>query len=350
MGHKARTNGFNLPAALERVRGHGPALVLMHDNPDPDSMAAAECMRVLLESAAGLEVTVARGGIIGRAENRAMVAELKLDHTVTEDIDFSDYGVIAMVDTQPETGNNQLPRGHRIEIVIDHHPIRPESRRAAWCDIRDNIGASSTITYTYLRQMGIPITKKLATALLYAIRSETQNLVREASRHEHEAYSQLLEIADLDKLHRIAEPKVPVAHFASLDKALRRARVRGNLLSVNLGQLSYPDLVAEIADLLLPYQGTRWVMCVGWHDNAAYLSLRTDEQNAKAGRLIRTIVGDKGAAGGHGAIAGGKMFTRVENNAELAPIFDELVEAMARELDLGDAATTPLLLNDDMGS
>src|SRR5262245_3958000 len=113
---------FDLDAALSRVAGRGPALILTHDNPDPDSMAAAEALRALLESEADLRCTVARGGIVGRAENRAMVNLLGLQHVDVHDVDWKSYPTIGLVDTQPETGNNSLPPGHRIDIVIDHHP------------------------------------------------------------------------------------------------------------------------------------------------------------------------------------------------------------------------------------
>src|SRR5215475_11291466 len=129
---------FDLDAALAKVAGRGPALVLTHDNPDPDAMAAAEALALLLRTAAGLTTTIARGGIVGRPENRAMVSVLGLVHADVSTIDFSQYAVIGLVDTQPETGNNSLPPGHRVDIVVDHHPMRPGAARAVWCDIRED--------------------------------------------------------------------------------------------------------------------------------------------------------------------------------------------------------------------
>ncbi len=338
----ASATEFDLDAALDRVRGRGPALILTHDNPDPDSMAAAEALRALLETEAGLETTVARGGIVGRAENRAMVSVLGLEHRDVADIDFDDYGVIGLVDTQPETGNNSLPPGHRVDIVIDHHPRRPPAERAPWCDVREDYGASCTIAYSYLRRRGVPISKKVATALLYAIKSETKDLGRESSEHEYEAYGELLKLADLAQVHAIAEPKVPAAHFAALDRALRAAEVRGPLVSANLGKLSYPDLVAEIADLLLPYDAAHWVICVGQHEGAVYLSIRTDVEHAHAGHLIRAIVDGRGAAGGHGQVAGGRMHDPVASEAQLAGVYVELVAKLARALSIS-APPVPLI-------
>ena len=309
--------------------------MLMHDNPDPDSMAAAEALRLLLEQVGDTRVTVARGGVIGRAENRAMVSVLGLEHVPVSEIDFGHYQTIALVDTQPETGNNSLPPGHRVDIIVDHHPKRPAAARAPWCDIRDGFGASSTIAWTYLRDLGVPITAPVATALLYAIKSETKDLCRETSDHEVEAYQALLEVADLEKLYRIAEPKVPAAYFAALDRALRAAEVRGPLVTANLGPLGYPDLVAEIADLLLPYEHAHWVLCVGQHEGSVFLSLRTDREEPHAGQLIRAIVAGRGAAGGHTLIAGGRLHARVGSDMELAHVYHALVESISQHLGIG---------------
>jgi hypothetical protein len=65
----------------EVVHGRKHALVLTHDNPDPDSIAAAVALADLLERHEGVEAKVGYGGIIGRAENLAFVKVLKLPGT-----------------------------------------------------------------------------------------------------------------------------------------------------------------------------------------------------------------------------------------------------------------------------
>ncbi|MGZ3427261.1 MAG: DHH family phosphoesterase, partial [Polyangia bacterium] len=131
-------------------------------------------------------------------------------------------------------------------------------------------------------------------------------------------------------------------HFVALDRALRSAMVWGELLAINLGALDYPDLVAEVADLMLPYEKAHWVLCVGQHNRTVFLSVRTDINDATAGALIRRVVGSNGAAGGHGMIAGGRMFAEVRDEAALKSVYDELVARLVLELKLS-AAPTPLL-------
>lgn len=328
-------------AALKKRAGGGRVVILMHDNPDPDALAAGLGLKRLFEHE-GLAATLALGGIIGRAENRAMVRELKIELTPIERIDWKQCAAVAMVDTQPRTGNNSLPAGRRADIVIDHHPPRSDLGDVAWLDIRTEMGATATIVYGYLRARGVAIDAMLATAFLYALKSETRDLGREAGPDERDAYVELSTIADFERLYAITNPKLGREHFVALDRALRSATVWGELLAINVGALEYPDLVAEVADLMLPYEKARWVLCVGQHNRTVYLSVRTDNADAMAGALIRAVVGGNGAAGGHGMIAGGRLFAEVRDEAALKAVYDELVARMVKELKIA-ATPTPLL-------
>jgi len=334
------SNGFNLDSALAKLAGHKSLLVYTHDNPDPDALAAALGLGRLIAHELGAAVTLGQGGIVGRAQNRAMVDVLKIPLEPIEKLDPEAFDTIALVDSQPETGNNSLPDGHRIDIVVDHHPPRPASARAPWCDIRPELGATSTIIFGYLRARGVPIDAALATAFFFALRTETRDLGRESTVAEKQAYLHLVPLVDHDLIYRMSHPKVPRAHFAALDRALRSAHLFGDLVAVNLGVLNYPDLVAEIADLLLSYEGARFVLCMGRYGEHAYMSLRTEVDFARAGSVMRQIVAQDGAAGGHGTMAGARLFASLTSEEALATMFEEMVrrllEALGRPLGPGE--------------
>src|SRR5437660_12877019 len=63
---------------LQVAKEHHRALILTHDNPDPDAVASACGLAYLLGQCAGLSTTAAYGGIIGRAENKAILRVLHL--------------------------------------------------------------------------------------------------------------------------------------------------------------------------------------------------------------------------------------------------------------------------------
>ena len=340
--------GFDFPSALVahrarlEARGKRRTLILSHDNPDPDSLAAALGLRRVLE-ANQLEAVVALGGIIGRAENRAMVRELGIELVPFDRLDLDSFGGFALVDTQPGTGNNSLPVERKTDIVIDHHPLRPTTPTdVPWRDIRPDCGATATIVYDYLKRSRVTLDPTLATAFLYAIKSETRDLGREAGAEERDAYVELLQSADLNRLYAITNPKLGREHYMAVDRALRSAVSWGELLAINLGKLDYPDLVAEVADLMLPYDRARWVLCVGMHDGTVFLSMRTDRTGTSAGNLIRRVVGARGAAGGHGMVAGGRLYAEIDDEQSLKAAYDDLVATTLRELKI-TATPMPLL-------
>jgi nanoRNase/pAp phosphatase (c-di-AMP/oligoRNAs hydrolase) len=334
---------FAFRMQLERLRGRRSALIYTHDNPDPDSLAAAWGLARLFQHELDVDVTIAHGGIVGRAQNRAMVDNLGIKLTLTDKLDPGRFDLIALVDSQPETGNNSLPHGHRIDVVIDHHPPRSESRRAPWCDIRPDLGATSTIVFEYLRRARVPIDSPLASAFFFALRTETRDLGREASSRERHAYLALVPLVDHALLYRMTHPKVPRAHFAALDRAIRSAEVYGSLVTVNLGRLGYPDLVAEIADLLLSYDGAKLVLCAGHYEGSAYLSLRAEPTQRRAGSLMRVIVGTSGAAGGHGTMAGARLFAKIRSGRTLDEEFKRLVTNLRDATNQGGQGPVPLL-------
>jgi nanoRNase/pAp phosphatase (c-di-AMP/oligoRNAs hydrolase) len=343
MPDPAQPPPFNLDQALAQLRGRKSMLIYMHDNPDPDALAAGLGLRHLMEHELGVVVTLAHGGIVGRAQNRAMVDNIKIALTPVERLEPDDFETIAMVDSQPETGNNSLPVGHRIDVVIDHHPPRSSSARAPWCDIRPELGATSTIVFEYLRQRNVPVDAPLATAFFFALRTETRDLGRESTDAERNAYLQLVPLVDHNLLYRMTHPKVSREHFAALDRALRSAQVYGDIVAVNLGTLGYPDLVAEIADLLLAYERARFVLCMGEYEGSAYLSLRTEASEARAGSMMRQVVGTDGAAGGHGTMAGARLFAPVRTEIALQAAFTDMVRRFCEILTYRDLKPEPLL-------
>jgi len=341
---------FDLDAALRHLAGRTSMLIYMHDNPDPDALAAGLGLRSLVEKEIGAVVTLAHGGIVGRAQNRAMVENLKIPITPVERVEPDEFDIIALVDSQPETGNNSLPLGYRVDVVVDHHPPRSASGRAPWCDIRPELGATSTMVFEYLRERHVAIDARLATAFFFALRTETRDLGREATEAERRAYLELVPLVDHNLLYRMTHPKVPREHFAALDRALRSAEIHGDIVAVNLGALGYPDLVAEIADLLLSYEGARFVLCMGQYDGNAYLSLRTEASEARAGSVMRRIVGGDGAAGGHGTMAGARLFGLVKSDAALQGLFVQMVARLCDVLGHEPARVERLLPGQDLTS
>jgi len=338
----AERHNFDLSQALARLGGCRSIAVFMHDNPDPDSMAAAWGLGRLFEAELGAKFTLVLAGIVGRAENRAMVEELGIPLLPLAGIDLSQFDAFAIVDSQPGAGNNSLPAGRNVDVIVDHHPYRGTAQ-AAWSDIRADLGATSTIVLQYLRERAIPLDSNLATALFYGLKTETRDLGREASDFERSAYFHLVSLVDHDKLHRICHPKVPREHFAAVNRAMQAAKVQGDVVVANLDELFYPDLVAEIADLLLRLHGAHFALCAGRYKGKVFVSLRTEVDDTRAGGLIRKIIGNDGTAGGHGTMAGGSLFAPATSAEHLGTAFATLVERLNQALNRTPGVEVPLL-------
>ena len=134
---------------LRSVAGTGPVLILTHDNPDPDSLAAGKALATLFREAWGIPARLVYSGLIARAENQAMLKRLTPEWEHSDELpDLEEYSAVAQLDTQPGAGNNRLDTIHPRHIVIDHHyPVRDMIDPVAYSDIRTEIGSTVTMVY-----------------------------------------------------------------------------------------------------------------------------------------------------------------------------------------------------------
>ncbi len=310
----------------EMLRDKNRLLIVMQDNPDPDSIASAVALRKLANTLGNIQCTITHGGSVGRGENRALVRYLDLNLRPFSEIDCIKFDFIAVVDAQPGTGNCSLPVDVVPGIVIDHHALRDITRKVKFIDIRVRYGAAATILLEYLIQAGIMPDVPLATALLFAIRSDTQDLGRQATRADIKAVGFLFPLANQKMLGEIQRGSVPKAYFQMLDVALRNAKVFGQAIITNLGSIDNPDMIAEVADLLLREDETCWTMCIGISQGKLFISIRTSKEDVKADKIIRKIVAGKGSGGGHQAFAGGQIPLQKNTKTE----FDSLEKLVRR--------------------
>jgi nanoRNase/pAp phosphatase (c-di-AMP/oligoRNAs hydrolase) len=298
-----------LDELLRLARGRQRALVLTHDNPDPDSLASAVALAFLLEKRAGVEARVVYGGIIGRAENLALVKVLRLPITPVSQVVFDEHDLLALVDTQPPVGNHSVPARYPVEVVVDHHPLRDESLVAPFADVGGEYGATSTMLVEYLRAAKLEPSEEVATALFYGIKTDSRDLGRQTTPADVEAYLWLFPRADKHLLGRIEHPDLPAEYFRLYHSAIARARLYGDTAVVtDLGEVYSPDMVAEVAERLSFLEGLKWSLAFGTYRGQLYVSLRVRDRRMNAGKLMRDICEDRGgSAGGHGSMAGARL-------------------------------------------
>jgi len=282
-------------------------LIIPHDYPDPDALASAAAMHLLLEKKFGIHSTIAFNGTVSRAENKELLRRLRYKWVKTSSIVQPTRPVCCiLVDTAPWSTNVTIPPFARPIAVIDHHRhSRAHTVKDIYTDIRSGAGATTTIMHEYLKAAGVTPPRWLAAIMAYAIISETLDLSREYEKTDVDAYIELAARADLKIIGKIRHAPLPRGYYALLQEALTNARKYEKAAWSHLSGIEQPEIVAEVADLLLRMEGLRWSFCTAHVNNGLFVSLRSNERGARCSQLLRAVIGRKGSSGGHDSMAAG---------------------------------------------
>lgn len=292
---------------LATVARRERVVLVSHVNPDPDALASMMGLQALIEvRQPGKPVVLTVDGIIARAENRAMADLLKIPLEPIDSVVIGPESAVVMVDSQPHTGRRASESATPL-VVLDHHETPGRLEGVEFLDIRPDLGATSTLVTGYLLEQEVAISKRLATALLYGIESEVSGYPREASAADDGALVWLFPRADKDLLARIRNPKLPLNYFAAFQNALSNAFLYRDAVLCWCGEVSQPDLIAELADFFIRFDQVAWAVCAGKFDGNLKLSARTDHMGGHCGEVLRDAVDGLGSAGGHDKRAGGAI-------------------------------------------
>jgi nanoRNase/pAp phosphatase (c-di-AMP/oligoRNAs hydrolase) len=269
--------------------------VVLQDDPDPDAMASAMALRTLLGRNKQTTPLFSFKPVT-RPENRTMVHLLEIDIEPASTEELSQYDKIAMVDVQPPFFGDRLKHA---DIVIDHHP-NYEPSDAPFMDVRTKYGATSTIMTEYLISADEHISERLATALLYGIRSDTLALSRRVTDDDLQAFVTLYPLANYNMLKQIERPELPAEFAKILSRALARMEVVDGLAVLNLGPVVRDDIIVQVADFCLQFEGVEWVAVAGKLGKDLVISVRNYGMSGdNAGEAVKNLFGEIGSAGGH---------------------------------------------------
>jgi nanoRNase/pAp phosphatase (c-di-AMP/oligoRNAs hydrolase) len=278
---------------LELVSNKPKLLILVH--PDPDSMASAIALRrIILRKCS--KIVIAYGEAIKRIQNRAMAHLLKIKMVNIKELRIDDFDLLAVVDGQWD----HFPiLAHRlVDICIDHHPIVvPQNYKYA--DIRPEVGATSSILWDYLECGKIKISKSLATALCYGIKTDTDNFTRSVHKLDAIAFSRLFPIADYYLLRSIDLVEISARDLDQFRATLAQLNVKRKKTLVHLGQAPNPDLLVIIADFLIRVSEIETVLVSGVFADRLIVILRNRNPRQDIGMIAKRAFEQFGNAGGH---------------------------------------------------
>ena len=273
-------------------------LILLHNDPDPDALASGLALRNLLHRTKATAIIGAFHGVT-RPENLRMANLLDIQVEALTAESLAEFDRIATVDVQPHYFGGLL---NRVDLVVDHHPER-EGYTAIFKDIRADFGSTATILTEHLRAVDVNISERTATAMLYAIKSDTLFLSRHTNRTDLEAFTFLYPLADAALVRKMEGSEITLERLESVTRAVQSGRLEDQVFAAHIGEAAREDLVPYVADFLLQLEGVKWSIVSGTVDAHMVISVRNLGYSRNAGEFVRKWFNDIGSAGGHRAMA-----------------------------------------------
>ena len=332
------------PQQLDELLGEGNEInIVCHNNPDPDCLASALALGQIAAAAGIDERHILYSGDISHQQNRAFVNLLDIDLQPFESVCVQNRqpdSLLALVDHSIPGENNQVPAETRVDIVIDHHPA--EAIDAGFVDHREELGAAATILTEYVRALDIELGTDLATALLFAIRSDTLDFLRGATREEYDAAGFLHEYADQEMLRQLSTPSVTGGTLDAISSAIDNRRTTEAVLISHVGRTSERDALPQAVDYLVRLEGVQTAIVFGIVNDAIHISARSPDPRVHVGDILNEAFEDVGSGGGHHDVAGGEIPLGIvadytSDDTQLLDMLEQIITTrLVAELNLSD--------------
>jgi nanoRNase/pAp phosphatase (c-di-AMP/oligoRNAs hydrolase) len=273
-------------------------LILLHNDPDPDALASGLALRNLLRRTKTTAIIGALQGVT-RPENLRMANMLDIQVEQITPAMFTGFDRIATVDVQPHYFGGLLQRA---DLVIDHHPEHP-GYSAVFKDIRADYGSTSTILTEHLRAVDVNISERTATAMLYAIKSDTLFFARHTNRVDLEAFTFLYPLADAALIRKMEGAEITLERLQYVTRAGQHGLLREQVFTAFIGDAPREDFIPYTADFFLQLEDVKWTIIGGVVGKMLIVSVRNLGYSRNAGEFVKRWFADIGSAGGHRAMA-----------------------------------------------
>ena len=273
-------------------------LILLHNDPDTDAMASGLALRNVLRRTKATAIIAAVQGVT-RPENLRMTNLLDIHVEIIPVSAVKEYDRVAMVDVQPHYFGGLIDH---VDLVIDHHPEQP-GYTAVYKDIRSDYGSTCTILTEHLRAVDVNISERTATAMLYAIKSDTLFFNRQANRVDIEAFSYLYPLADAALIRKMEGAEITDERLGYVLKAYRGGSLVDQVFCGFVGISPREDVIPYVADFFLQMEDVKWTVVAGLVNESLIISVRNLGYSKNAGEFARRFFADIGSAGGHRAMA-----------------------------------------------
>ncbi|MDP6958198.1 MAG: DHH family phosphoesterase [Planctomycetota bacterium] len=292
------------------LKGNRNLLTVVWGNPDPDSISCSLALQELTRDDVDVS-EIAYTGNFTRQENLAMKQNLKIPMKKLSPALLEGDPTIATVDAQPSffAENGTLP----FDIVIDHHPTT-QMDTVQFTDVRPTYGSTATIFTEYFLYTGKKMSRRLATALFYGLKTDTNNLTRKVHDADVEAFRYLRTRADENMIRNIELSQMPMSTLDTFSIAISNRKVIRDVAFSYIGHRENPDEAVYLVDLFIKLSGITWAVVACRTDEKMVVLFRTDGLRRHAGKIAEETFLDYGTAGGHRTMARAEL--RIERVQE----------------------------------
>lgn len=293
-----------------------------HNFPDPDAIASAYGLQRLLETR-GIRAMICYKGKIDRYSTDKLREILGIELHNVENLGaiLSDEDEVILVDSQKGNSNIIDITGDEI-ICIDHHPYNDKSSYR-FMDIRPQNGACATMIAEYFVENDVPMDEKIATALTYGIRIDTNNLTRGVSKLDIEMIWRMFDLCDYETIHMLENSNLCFEDLVAYGKAISSIEVYDNISFADTGEDC--PVIANISDFMLALKEVFFSVVYSRRDGGIKLSVRSERASLDAGKIIAKALEGLGNGGGHATMAGG-FVPFAGTDSEAAILMDEIKE------------------------
>lgn len=296
-----------------------------HNFPDPDAIASAYGLQRLLAHR-GIRSTICYKGKIDRYSTEKLRELMQIEFLNIEDIEsvLCEEDEVILVDAQKGNSNIINITGDEI-ICIDHHPYN-DKYQYRFKDIRPEVGACATMIAQYFYENDVPIDEKIATALTYGIRIDTNNLTRGVSKLDVEMIYRMFDCCDYEIIHMLENSTLCFEDLVAYSKAISSIEVYDDISFADTGDDC--PVIANISDFMLALKEVTFSVVYSRKEGGIKLSVRSEKSSLDAGKIISKALEGIGNGGGHASMAGG--FVPFDGNEQQAVVLmDSIKERFA---------------------
>lgn len=292
-----------------------------HNFPDPDAIASAYGLQRLLAHR-GIRSTICYKGKIDRYSTEKLRELMQIEFLNIEDLEsvLCEEDEVILVDAQKGNSNIINITGDEI-ICIDHHPYN-DKYQYRFVDIRPDVGACATMIAQYFFENDVPIDEKIATALTYGIRIDTNNLTRGVSKLDVEMIYRMFDQCDYEIIHMLENSTLCFEDLVAYSKAISSIEVYDDISFADTGEDC--PVIANISDFMLALKEVAFSVVYSRKEGGIKLSVRSEKASLDAGKIISKALEGIGNGGGHASMAGG--FVPFDGNEQQAVVLMDSIK------------------------